>query len=50
MTTNQEGKHEAVRAITGTARSYNEDWHALFDDDDIAAAVTFLGAKQGLTI
>lgn len=37
MTTNQEGKHEAVRAITGTARSYNEDWHALFDDDGIAA-------------
>lgn len=37
MTTNQEGKHAAVRDSTGTARSYNEDWHALFDGDGIAA-------------
>ena len=37
MTTNQEGVHAAVRAVTGTSRSYNEDWHALFDDEGIAA-------------
>lgn len=37
MTTNQEGVHLAVRDITGTERSYNEDWHALFDSESIAA-------------
>lgn len=37
MTTNQEGVHAAVRAVTGTSRSYNEDWHALFDNEGIAA-------------
>jgi hypothetical protein len=37
VTTNQEGLHATVRALTSTARSYNEDWHALFDDDGIAA-------------
>lgn len=37
MTTNQEGVHAAVRAVTGTSRSYNEDWHALFNDEGIAA-------------
>ncbi len=36
MTTNQESRHAAVRALTGTARSYNEDWHALFDQWGIA--------------
>lgn len=36
MTTNQEGVHATVRALTGTSRSYNEDWHALFDADGIA--------------
>jgi len=37
VTTNQEGVHAAVRAVTGTSRSYNEDWHALFDSDGIAS-------------
>lgn len=37
MTTNQEGVHATVRALTSTSRSYNEDWHALFDADGIAA-------------
>ena len=37
MTTNQEGLHATVRALTSTERSYNEDWHALFDDEGIAA-------------
>lgn len=35
MTTNQEGLHATVRALTGTSRSYNEDWHALFDSESI---------------
>lgn len=37
MTTNQEGQHAAIRASTGTSRSYNEDWHAVFDGDGVAA-------------
>jgi hypothetical protein len=37
VTTNQEGVHAAVRAVTSTTRSYNEDWHALFDSDSITA-------------
>lgn len=36
MTTNQEGVHAAIRASTGTARSYNEDWHAIFNAAGIA--------------
>lgn len=35
MTTNQEGVHAAVQAVTGTSASYLSDWHALFDDDSI---------------
>lgn len=37
MTTNQEGQHAAIRDNTGTARSLNEDWHALWDAAGIAA-------------
>lgn len=37
MTTNQEGRQAAVRALTGTARTYNEDWEALFDLESIAS-------------
>lgn len=37
MSTNQEGRLAAVRAITGTAYGYNGDWIALFDHESIAA-------------
>lgn len=37
MTTNQEGRQAGVRTITGTSRTYNEDWIALFDHESIAA-------------
>lgn len=32
---NQSGVQQAVREATGTAHSYQGDWHALFDDDGI---------------
>lgn len=34
---NQSGVQQAVRDSTGTAHSYQGDWHALFDADGIAA-------------
>jgi len=42
MATNQESIQLAVRAQSGTALTYNEDWHALFDADGIPAG-TFNG-------
>jgi hypothetical protein len=36
MATNQGGVQEAVRAVSGTAKDYNSDWHALFDAKGIA--------------
>lgn len=34
---NQSGVQAAVRALTGTALTYEGDWHALFDLDTIDA-------------
>ncbi len=31
MTTNQEYQHIALRAVTGTSGTIEEDWHALWD-------------------
>jgi hypothetical protein len=31
MASNQEARHAAVRAMTGTDLGHNGDWHALFD-------------------
>ncbi len=33
---NQRKKQMSVRAVTGTAYGYSDDWHALFDADGIA--------------
>ena len=33
---NQSGVQQAIRDSTGTAGTYNEDWHALWDDAAIA--------------
>lgn len=38
MSTNQEARHAAVRASTGTALDYNSDWSALFDQASIPAS------------
>lgn len=35
MATKVEERQAAVRAVTGTAYSYSDDWHALFDVDGI---------------
>ncbi len=37
MATNQEARHLSVRNQTGTSRTYNEDWIALFDLDGVIA-------------
>ncbi len=37
MNTNQELRQASVRAVTGTAYTYNGDWMALFDMEGIAA-------------
>jgi len=37
MGTAQELRQASVRAVTGTAYTYEEDWHALFDLDGIVA-------------
>ncbi len=42
MATNQEGRQAGVRAITGTALTYNGDFEALFDHESIPAG-TFNG-------
>lgn len=34
---NQSGVQAAIRASTGTAGTYTEDWHALWDDAAVAA-------------
>lgn len=36
MTTQQGLRQQSVRDVTGTTGTYNEDWHALFDDEGIA--------------
>jgi hypothetical protein len=36
---NQEKRQQSVRAVTGTAYFYEDDWHALFDQDGIADGV-----------
>jgi len=33
---NQQKRQQSVRAVTGTAYNYADDWHALFDADLIA--------------
>jgi hypothetical protein len=33
---NQQKRQQSVRAVTGTAYTYADDWHALFDADLIA--------------
>lgn len=43
MTTAQEGRQIAVRALTGTALDYNGDWMALFDQ----ATIPQLGGFNG---
>jgi hypothetical protein len=35
--TNQSDRQESVRTVTGTALTYEGDWHALFDDASIDA-------------
>jgi len=38
MTTwNQQLRQNSVRAVTGTTGTYEDDWHALFTNDGIAA-------------
>lgn len=41
MPTNQEGRHAAACAISGTARDYNSDMLALFAAHGITAGNTF---------
>lgn len=43
MATNQGGVQDAVRAISGTAKDYNSDWHALFDAQGVATGLGFNG-------
>lgn len=37
MMSNQSLKQASVRAVTGTVLTFEGDWHALFDNDGIAA-------------
>lgn len=37
MTWNQQLRQNSIRAVTGTSGTYEEDWHALFTSDGIAA-------------
>lgn len=39
MSTNQELRQQSVRAYTGSAYNYEDDWHALFDLEGIADGV-----------
>lgn len=55
MATNTEELQTALRARTSTTGTLNEDWHALFDLDSIAAGtfnerlLAWLEAKLGTT-
>jgi hypothetical protein len=41
--TNQGELQGAIRALTGTANTYNGDWHALFDDYGITSGNEYNG-------
>ena len=52
---NQSLRQASVRAVTGTTGTYNEDWHALFDSEGIAAGpmnqrlLAWINARLGVT-